>query len=189
MAECAAVFIGIARGAYELFLERLPGRGITYTDCTDQKLHPLTQIQVATAANKIDAAEALSARWLTLLQERADAGEQPTDEEKAIVRGQTGFAAQLAKEALEILHNAGRRLRHPARRPPAALPPRHPGLLAARARQRRRQPRTPGPRPGRPGARHRLPLSRRPEQPLLPAHPACRFAQHTTFVLEEQIHG
>ncbi|MFF6978469.1 hypothetical protein ACFZAV_12150 [Streptomyces sp. NPDC008343] len=33
-------------------------------------------IRVATAANKIDAAEALSTRWLTLLQERADAGEQ-----------------------------------------------------------------------------------------------------------------
>ncbi|MET7505026.1 acyl-CoA dehydrogenase family protein [Streptomyces microflavus] len=106
MAECAAVFIGIARGAYELFLERVPGRGITYTDWTDQKLHPLTQIQVATAANKIDAAEALSERWLSLLQERADAGVQPTDAEKAIVRGQTGFAAQLAKEAVEILFNA-----------------------------------------------------------------------------------
>ncbi|WP_330287206.1 acyl-CoA dehydrogenase family protein [Streptomyces sp. NBC_00576] len=106
MAEVAAVFIGGARGAYELFLDRLPGRGITYTDWTDQKLHPLTQIQVATAANKIDAAEALSTRWLTVLQERADAGEQPTDEEKAIVRGQTAFAAQLAKEAVQILFNA-----------------------------------------------------------------------------------
>ncbi|MFM9567867.1 acyl-CoA dehydrogenase family protein [Streptomyces turgidiscabies] len=99
-------FVGIARGAYELFLDRLPGRGITYTDWTDQKLHPLTQIQVATAANKIDAAEALSTVWLTLLQERADAGEQPTDEEKAIVRGQTAFAAQLAKEAVELLFSA-----------------------------------------------------------------------------------
>ncbi|WP_435208673.1 hypothetical protein [Streptomyces sp. bgisy034] len=107
MAECAAVFIGIARGAYELFLDRLPGRGITHTDWTDQKLHPLTRIQVATARNKIDAAEALSTRRLTLLQERADAGEQPTDDEKAMVRGRTGFAAQLAKEAVEILHNAG----------------------------------------------------------------------------------
>ncbi|MEV4743404.1 acyl-CoA dehydrogenase, partial [Streptomyces sp. NPDC049555] len=65
-----------------------------------------TQIQVATARNKIDAAEALSQRWLEVLQARADAGEQPTDEEKAIVRGQTGFAAQLAKEAVEILYNA-----------------------------------------------------------------------------------
>ncbi|MFD0382200.1 hypothetical protein ACFQ2B_06470 [Streptomyces stramineus] len=57
MAECAATFIGLARGAYELFLDRVPGRGITYTSWTDQTQHPLTQIQVATAANKIAAAE------------------------------------------------------------------------------------------------------------------------------------
>lgn len=104
MAECAAVFIGIARGAYELFLDRLPGRGITYTSWTDQKQHPLTQIQVATAKNKIDAAAALSRDWLEVLQRRADAGEQPTVEERAIVRGQTMFAGQLAKEAVEILY-------------------------------------------------------------------------------------
>ncbi|WP_254406897.1 acyl-CoA dehydrogenase family protein [Streptomyces sp. GMY02] len=106
MAECAAVFTGIARGAYELFLERLPGRGITYTPWEDQSLHPLTQLQVATAANKITAAEALAEVWLELLQERADAGEQPTLAEKAIVRGQTAFAAQLAKEAVELLYTA-----------------------------------------------------------------------------------
>ncbi|MFE2752546.1 acyl-CoA dehydrogenase family protein [Actinosynnema sp. NPDC059335] len=105
MAECAAVFTGIARGAYELFLERLPGRGITYTSWTDQRQHPLTQIQVATAKNKIDAADALSRGWLELLQRRADAGELPTVEERAIVRGQTMFAGQLAKEAVDILYS------------------------------------------------------------------------------------
>ncbi|MEJ2857584.1 MULTISPECIES: acyl-CoA dehydrogenase family protein [unclassified Saccharothrix] len=105
MAECAAVFTGIARGAYELFMERLPGRGITYTSWTDQKLHPLTQVQVATAKNKIDAAEAMSRVWLDLLQERADAGELPTVEERAIVRGQTMFAGRLAQEAVEILYS------------------------------------------------------------------------------------
>ncbi|MER7394127.1 acyl-CoA dehydrogenase family protein [Streptomyces sp. NPDC000151] len=102
----AAAFVGIARGAYELFLERLPGRGITYTEWTDQRLHPLTQQQVATAANKIDAAEALAGRWLEVLQTAADAGEQPTDAEKAVVRGQTAYAAQLAKEAVELLFSA-----------------------------------------------------------------------------------
>ncbi|MFI9203829.1 acyl-CoA dehydrogenase family protein [Streptomyces sp. NPDC053048] len=106
MSICAAVFTGIAEGAYELFLERLPGRGITYTNWTDQKLHPLTQIQVSTARNKIDAAASMAPRWLDVLQSRADAGEQPTDAEKAIVRGQTAFAAQLAKEAVEILYSA-----------------------------------------------------------------------------------
>ncbi|MFG3410108.1 acyl-CoA dehydrogenase family protein [Streptomyces sp. NPDC048142] len=106
MAQYAAMAIGIARGAYELFLGRLPGRGITYTTWDDQSQHPLTQVQVATAANKIDAAEALSGTWLRVLQERADAGEQPTDEEKAVIRGQTSFAAHLAKEAVELLFTA-----------------------------------------------------------------------------------
>ncbi|MEU8585001.1 acyl-CoA dehydrogenase family protein [Streptomyces abikoensis] len=106
MSAYALMAVGVARGAYGLFLDRLPGRGITYTSWTDQKQHPLTQIQVATAANKIDAAEALSSKWLDLLQRRADAGEDPTLEERAIVRGRTAFAGQLAKEAVELLHSA-----------------------------------------------------------------------------------
>ncbi|WP_424210809.1 acyl-CoA dehydrogenase family protein [Streptomyces sp. BI20] len=103
---CASAFVGSAKGALELFLDRLPGRGITYTDWTDQKLHPLTQIQVATAANKIDAAEALFEKSLALIQERADAGGQLTDTEKAVVRGRTGFIVLLAKEAVQILFDA-----------------------------------------------------------------------------------
>lgn len=106
MSMYAAMALGTARGAYELFLERLPGRGITYTSWEDQSSHPLTQQQVATAANKIEAGSALAEQVLALLQERADAGEQPTDEEKAVVRGRTAFAATLAKEAVEVLQAA-----------------------------------------------------------------------------------
>ncbi|MFH9061782.1 acyl-CoA dehydrogenase family protein [Streptomyces coeruleorubidus] len=106
MAECAAAYLGIAQGAYELFCERIPGRGITYTNWDDQSRHPLTQIQVATAANKIAAANALLNETVALLQRRADADEQPTLQEKADVRGRTAFAVQLAKEAVEILFSA-----------------------------------------------------------------------------------
>jgi alkylation response protein AidB-like acyl-CoA dehydrogenase len=106
MAECAAAFVGMARGAYELFLERVPGRAITYTSWEDQREHPLTQINVATAANKIASAQALVDTWWPLLQSRADAGEQPTLEEKALLRGQSAHVVQLAKEAVEILFNA-----------------------------------------------------------------------------------
>lgn len=106
MTECAATCIGIARGALEMFLERLPGRGITYTNWTDQGAHPLTQIQVATAANKIAAAEALAETWWPLLQGRADAGELPTVEEAATLRGQTAFVIDLAKEAVRTLFEA-----------------------------------------------------------------------------------
>ncbi|MEU1282364.1 acyl-CoA dehydrogenase family protein [Streptomyces sp. NPDC005805] len=106
MTEAAAGFLGIAQAALELFLDRVPGRGIAYTNWTDQSAHPLTQIQVATAANKIAAAEALIGRVTALLQRRADAGEHPTWDEKAAVRGNTAYAVQLAKEAVEVLYTA-----------------------------------------------------------------------------------
>ncbi|MFD0205434.1 MULTISPECIES: acyl-CoA dehydrogenase family protein [Saccharothrix] len=107
MAIISGIFTGMARGAYEEFLNRVPGRGITYTPWTDQSEHPLTQMQAAIAKNKIDAAEAFSAAWLKVIQDRADAREELTTDEKAIVRGQTMFAAQLAKEAVELLFSAG----------------------------------------------------------------------------------
>lgn len=105
MAESVATYIGMAKGAYETFVERLPGRGIAYSSWAEQSKHPLTQITVATAANKIAAAEALSGVFLNLMQRRADAGEQLSIEERATVRGQCGYAIQLLKEAVEALHN------------------------------------------------------------------------------------
>ncbi|CAL9569950.1 Flavin-dependent monooxygenase, oxygenase subunit HsaA [Actinosynnema sp. ALI-1.44] len=107
MAKIAGVFAGMARGAYEEFLERLPGRGITYTSWTEQSLHPVTQVAVADAKNKIDAAEAFASVWLKVIQDRADAREELTQEEKAVVRGQTTWAANLAKEAVEELFRLG----------------------------------------------------------------------------------
>lgn len=106
IASAVASYLGIAKGALELFLQRVKGRGITYTSWTDQSAHPLTQVNVATAAGKIAAAQALHESWMKLLQERADAGEQPTMDEKAVLRGQLSFAIQLAKEAVEILFTA-----------------------------------------------------------------------------------
>ncbi|GGP64956.1 acyl-CoA dehydrogenase family protein [Saccharothrix coeruleofusca] len=103
VAESVATYIGMAKAALEVFLERLPGRGLAYTSWTDQRQHPLTQHRVALAANKITAAETLSASFVELLQRRADAGEQPTIEERATVRGQAGTAIQLVKEAVQDL--------------------------------------------------------------------------------------
>ncbi|MFE9560504.1 acyl-CoA dehydrogenase family protein [Streptomyces sp. NPDC006487] len=106
ISQGVATLIGGARGALDAFLDRLPGRGITYTSWTDQRQHPLTQIQVATADAKVSAAEALMHRTYEVLQQRADTGEQPTLEEKAAVRGHSAYAVQLAKEAVDILYNA-----------------------------------------------------------------------------------
>ena len=104
MAMSVAVFIGAARGAYEAFVERAPGRGITYTNWTDLCGHPLTQIKVATAANRINAARAVTDGFVRVLQQRADAGEHPSVEDSVRVRGESGYVVQLAKEAVEDLH-------------------------------------------------------------------------------------
>ncbi|MCX4783655.1 acyl-CoA dehydrogenase family protein [Streptomyces sp. NBC_01264] len=106
MAQGASAYIGMAKGAYELFLDRLPGRGITYTSWTDQSQSPVTQIQVAVAANKIAAAEALQETWLRQLQQHADAGTSPSVDERAAARGKAGYAIQLAKEAVDGLFEA-----------------------------------------------------------------------------------
>ncbi|SDD09509.1 acyl-CoA dehydrogenase family protein [Actinokineospora iranica] len=104
MVEGVATHVGMAQAALELFVERLPGRAISYSNWADQSAHPLTQISVATAENKIAAARALAAEVIALLQRRADAGEQPTLTERATIRGRCGFAVQLAKEAVRELH-------------------------------------------------------------------------------------
>ncbi|MEV6204872.1 acyl-CoA dehydrogenase family protein [Streptomyces sp. NPDC051771] len=106
MAAGVSAYLGIAAGALELFKGRVNGRPITYTDYEDQAQHPLTQIQVATAANKVAAAFALQSAYIGRLQARADADEQPTIEEKAELRGQAAYALQLAKEAVEIVYSA-----------------------------------------------------------------------------------
>lgn len=105
MAESTAVLIGMAQGAYDLFLERVH-RPISYTPWQDQAEHPLTQVQVATAAARLAAARALLAGQAEVVQRRADAGEKLTPEERATLRGICGYAVQLAKETTHALFTA-----------------------------------------------------------------------------------
>jgi alkylation response protein AidB-like acyl-CoA dehydrogenase len=99
-------FLGMAEGAYELFLQRLPGRGITYTPWTDQSASPVTHIQVATAANEIDSAKALTVHVVDVLQRAADLDELPTVEQRAALRGNCAFIAELCRRAVQGLYQA-----------------------------------------------------------------------------------
>jgi alkylation response protein AidB-like acyl-CoA dehydrogenase len=105
-AQALATVIGMARGAYELFVSRLPGRAISHSSWTSQADNPLTHIQVATAANQIAAGEALLDRMTALLQKHADAGVEPSWEEKADIRGQAAFGIDLARQAVDTLYRA-----------------------------------------------------------------------------------
>ncbi|MBD0707544.1 MULTISPECIES: acyl-CoA dehydrogenase family protein [unclassified Streptomyces] len=103
VATCAPVYLGIADSALELFAERVAGKPITYTNWTDQREHPYTQVTVGRAANQIAACEALSRDWLRVIQERADRGERLTVEEKATIRGQVGYVVEATKDAVQML--------------------------------------------------------------------------------------
>ncbi|MHA7961215.1 acyl-CoA dehydrogenase family protein [Streptomyces sp. L500] len=106
MTESTAVLVGMAQGAYELFMERVPGRPVSYTAWTDQAQHPLAQVQLATAAGQIAAARALLMDQVALVQRGADAGRALTMLEKATVRGHCGYAVHLAREATRTLFTA-----------------------------------------------------------------------------------
>jgi 3-hydroxy-9,10-secoandrosta-1,3,5(10)-triene-9,17-dione monooxygenase len=96
--------LGMARAAQELFLERLPDRKITYTNYERQIEAPLTHLQVAEAAVKIDEA----AFHLHRAADRLDTkvGEPWTIEERALARMDAAAVCLRAKEAVDVLNTA-----------------------------------------------------------------------------------
>jgi alkylation response protein AidB-like acyl-CoA dehydrogenase len=104
VAASSGPLVGTARGAMELFRERLPGRPITYTEYADQSLAPLTHQQVATAQMKIEAAEMFARRVNATVTEHAGV-EFPTLE-RVQVRAWLGQVALLSREAVQTLFEA-----------------------------------------------------------------------------------
>jgi 3-hydroxy-9,10-secoandrosta-1,3,5(10)-triene-9,17-dione monooxygenase len=95
--------VGIARGAMDTFLERLPGRGITYTNYTNKAEAPVTHLQMAEAAMKIDSSDA-HVRLATALLDRADG--PMTMQTRVKSRAHIAYATGLAREATDILFYA-----------------------------------------------------------------------------------
>jgi 3-hydroxy-9,10-secoandrosta-1,3,5(10)-triene-9,17-dione monooxygenase len=106
MAVSAAVPVGMARGAMELFLDRLPGRAITYTAHANQAETQLTHLQLAEAQTKIELAWHLVVRMAESAWEHAEAGRDMSLPERARIRSDAGYATRLAREAVEILNSA-----------------------------------------------------------------------------------
>jgi len=98
--------LGLAKAAMTNFFQRLPGRGIAYTTYAKQAEAPITHMQVAEAAMKIDEAEFHASRAATLVDTKAESGDAWTLEERARVRMDAGMVARLAKEAIDILNTA-----------------------------------------------------------------------------------
>jgi alkylation response protein AidB-like acyl-CoA dehydrogenase len=105
-ATVAASALGLGRAARDAFFERLPGRKITYTGYESRQEAPITHLQVAEAATKMDEAEFHAYRMAGMVDDKAAAMEEWTLEERARARLDTGAVCQRVKEAVDILNTA-----------------------------------------------------------------------------------
>ncbi|GAA2409595.1 acyl-CoA dehydrogenase family protein [Streptomyces glaucosporus] len=105
-ASSVGAVLGMARAAFEAFMERLPQRRITYTDYGSQAEAPLTHHQVAEAALKIDQAEFHAHRLAGLVDARNEQASEWSIEERVRARADMGAVCRLAKEAVEVLASA-----------------------------------------------------------------------------------
>ncbi|MFH8345515.1 acyl-CoA dehydrogenase family protein [Streptomyces sp. NPDC018045] len=105
-ATVGAPALGMAKAAREFFMERLPGRKISYTDYESQREAPLTHLQLAEAALRTDEAAFHAFRAADLLDSKSAAGETWTPEERARVRLDLGSVCRRSQEAVGILSSA-----------------------------------------------------------------------------------
>ena len=96
--------IGTARGAMDAFLERLPGRGITYTSYTNKSEAPVTHLQMAEASLKLDSSAA-HVRFAAAIMDQAKNGRM-TMQERVKARAHVAYSTGLAREATDILFYA-----------------------------------------------------------------------------------
>ncbi len=96
--------LGAARGAIEAFYERLPGRGITYTNYTNKSEAAVTHLQVAEATLKMDSVEAHVRRACALLDEAGGAKLSVLERVKS--RAHISYATGLAREVVDTLFYA-----------------------------------------------------------------------------------
>jgi 3-hydroxy-9,10-secoandrosta-1,3,5(10)-triene-9,17-dione monooxygenase len=101
-----AVAYGLAMAARDAFLERLPGSKITYTEYTEQSAAPLTHLQVAGAAIRVDEAGFHILRTADLIDAKAASGEPWSLEERARARLDLGAVCLRAKEVVDVLAGA-----------------------------------------------------------------------------------
>jgi 3-hydroxy-9,10-secoandrosta-1,3,5(10)-triene-9,17-dione monooxygenase len=96
--------LGIARGAMEAFTERMPGRGITYTNYTNKAEAPVTHLQIAEASLTIESADAHVRRATTLLDRPLE--DSMSMQTRVKSRAHIAYATGLARNAVDILFYA-----------------------------------------------------------------------------------
>lgn len=95
--------VGAGKYALAAFLERLPGRPLTYTNYPSQREAPVTHLQVGEAALLVEDAEARAHRFTDLLADKILRDEPWSQQERVFSRVQIGWIARQVKQAVEIL--------------------------------------------------------------------------------------
>jgi 3-hydroxy-9,10-secoandrosta-1,3,5(10)-triene-9,17-dione monooxygenase len=98
--------LGAAETALEVFKTRLPGREVAYTAREVQLQMPVTHMQTAQAATRIDTARLLLHHCADAIQEAAEKGETMEFTQRARVRMDCAYAVRLCMDAVEILYLA-----------------------------------------------------------------------------------
>ena len=93
--------VGAARGAMDVFMERLPGRPITYTDYADQSAAAVTHLQVGEASLIIDSADAHMRLAARILDSPADGTVSFLERVKG--RAHVTYLTGLSRQAVDIL--------------------------------------------------------------------------------------
>jgi alkylation response protein AidB-like acyl-CoA dehydrogenase len=105
-ASSVGTVVGLAKAAEQAFLERLPGRKITYTSYDSQHEAPVTHLQVAEASLKADEAEFHAHRLTTAVDVKGADATPWKLEERAKARADLGAVCRLAKDAVDIFATA-----------------------------------------------------------------------------------
>jgi alkylation response protein AidB-like acyl-CoA dehydrogenase len=96
--------LGTARGAFDAFMERLPGRPIAYTNYTNRAEAAVTHLQVGEASLLLDSCDAHVRLACALLDGPGAASLSVVDRVRS--RAHITYATGLARQAVDILFNA-----------------------------------------------------------------------------------
>jgi alkylation response protein AidB-like acyl-CoA dehydrogenase len=102
-ASSVGTALGLGAAAKEVFLQRLDGRKITYTDYAGQKDAPLTHHQVANAVMRLDEAGFHSDRLAATVDAKVAADAEWSMIERVQARADMAAACALVKDAVDIL--------------------------------------------------------------------------------------
>jgi alkylation response protein AidB-like acyl-CoA dehydrogenase len=102
--NAAGTPLGIARGALDAFLERLPSRQISFTDYATQAEAPITHLQVGEATLKLDSIAAHVGRACDILD--ALTGGPMSLDARVRARAHVSYATHLSREVVDALFYA-----------------------------------------------------------------------------------